>query len=491
MKGISVVGLGYVGLPLAVVCLRAGYHVTGIDSNEILLKEIESGSVNNVDSSTCQEINKHVLSGRFQLVSSAKQATACDVYLVCVPTPVDDNNLPDTSIIESAVQDIATVVSSGNIVVIESTVFPGSCEELILPILESVSGLKVGTDIQLAHCPERINPGDACWTVENIPRVVGSTTRAGNRMAAQFYRSVLKGQILDIREECTERSVQQIGSSELQLAESMSFPSVTMMRTIRDAEAVKAMENTVRDINIAVVNELAQISEVLELDLPDIIKGMETKPFGKGPYYPGVGVGGHCIAVDPEWLQSATLKAGYSAELISLARSINNGMPSFTVKIIQDVLNGYRLPVRDTVITVVGVTYKKNVSDIRGSPFFELEKLLRKLGADLRVYDSWYQDVNTCSSLIEALTGCQAMVIVTDHDDCIAEIEGIELSKLGVLAVVDGRNCLNPTDIERQGLLYKGIGRNGSYRSKSSKLEQVSKTLDRRVEQLGSFVSSA
>ena len=235
--------------------------------------------------------------------------------------------------------------------------------------------------------------------------------------------------------------------------------SVTMMRSIRDAEAVKAMENTVRDVNIAFVNELAKISDVLKLDVVDIIDGMATKPFGKGPFYPGVGVGGHCIAVDPEWLKAASKKAGYMPEMIQLARFTNNGMPEYTVSLLQDLLNDRGLPLKGTQILILGVAYKKNVDDPRESPFYEVKNLLVKKGAKIDVFDSWVGFENTVDSLDEGLNKAQAVIIVTEHSDLIEEFKSKNLENLPLEVILDGRNCLKAEDIRSQGVLYSGIGR--------------------------------
>jgi len=212
-------------------------------------------------------------------------------------------------------------------------------------------------------------------------------------------------------------------------------------------------------VNIAFVNELAKISEVLGLDAVDIIDGMATKPFGKGPFYPGVGVGGHCIAVDPEWLKAASTKAGYMPEMIQLARSTNNGMPNYAVSTLQNLLNECELPLKGTNVLVLGVAYKKNVDDPRESPFYEVKNLLKSKGAVVDVYDSWVAFENTVQSLQEGLQKAKALLIVTEHTDTIIELKNLDLSKLPVKVIVDGRNCLNAELVTNQGVLYSGIGR--------------------------------
>jgi len=320
--------------------------------------------------------------------------------------------------------------------------------------------MKAGEDFHVSHCPERVNPGDPFWTSENIPRVVGATSEKGLQQAAEFYASILGGGVFDVRSIKSSMnpkfSLNDDGSLNVS---QVPLGSVTMMRSIRDAEAVKAMENTVRDVNIAFVNELAKISDVLNLDVVDIIDGMATKPFGKGPFYPGVGVGGHCIAVDPEWLKAASKKAGYMPEMIQLARSTNNGMPDYTVSLLQNMLNDCGLPLKGTQVLVLGVAYKKNVDDPRESPFYEVKELLEKKGANVDVFDSWIGFENTVESLDEGLKKAKAVLIVTEHSDVISELKSKDLVNLPLEVLVDGRNCLKAEDVHAQGVLYSGIGR--------------------------------
>jgi len=212
-------------------------------------------------------------------------------------------------------------------------------------------------------------------------------------------------------------------------------------------------------VNIAFVNELAKISDVLDLDVVDIIDGMATKPFGKGPFYPGVGVGGHCIAVDPEWLKAASKKAGYMPEIIQLARSTNNGMPEYTVSLLQNMLNHRGLPLKGTQVLVLGVAYKKNVDDPRESPFYEVKELLEKKGANVDVFDSWIGFENTVQSLDEGLKKAKAVLIVTEHSDLISELRSKNLRNFPLEVLLDGRNCLKAEDVRAQDVLYSGIGR--------------------------------
>ena len=456
---VAVIGLGYVGLPLAALCAKRGYPVLGLDAKQAVVDLLQVGRCHIRDEAVERLLGEAIASGNFEATTDTNAIAKCNVYLICVPTPVDANNDPDLGPLESACRLVAPLLKANDLVVVESTVFPGTCEQIVIPLLEQLSGLDSSKDFYVAHCPERVNPGDLFWTSENIPRVVGATSDAGVDLAAEFYASILGGKIFEVRE--VKKS---LGPKFRQTADGLHVAhvplgSVTKMRSIRDAEAVKAMENTVRDVNIAFVNELAKISDVLDLDVVDIIDGMATKPFGKGPFYPGVGVGGHCIAVDPEWLKAASKKAGYMPEMIQLARTINNSMPEYTVSILQDLLNERGYPLKGTRIAVLGVAYKRNVDDPRESPFFKLREILLKKGVELSVFDSWVTSENTVQSIDECLDQARAVVIVTEHADVTETLGKLDFSSSGIEVVVDGRNCLDSDSIKGQGVLYRGIGR--------------------------------
>ncbi len=458
-KKVAVIGLGYVGLPLAALCAKKGYAVVGLDPNERIVAALADGKCTIRDATVERLVGEAQASGNLEATADAARIADCSLYLICVPTPVDANNEPDLAPLESACRTIAPYLSAGNLVVVESTVFPGTCEQIVVPLLEAESGLDASRDFHVAHCPERVNPGDAFFTSENIPRVVGATSTEGVELAAEFYASILGGDIFDVRE--IKQSLHpkfSLTAEGLHVAQ-VPLGSITKMRSIRDAEAVKAMENTVRDVNIAFVNELAKISDVLELDVVDIIDGMATKPFGKGPFYPGVGVGGHCIAVDPEWLKAASKRAGYMPEIIQLARLTNNGMPAYTVSVLQDLLNERGHPLKNTRIAVFGVAYKKDVDDPRESPFYDLRDILKKKGAVLAVYDSWVTSENTVNSIDEALQGAKAVVVVTEHSDVVDRLASVDLAALGIEVVIDGRNALDGDRIRNQNIVYRGIGR--------------------------------
>ena len=459
MKKVAVIGLGYVGLPLASLCASKGYQTVGLDSNEKVISMLQAGKCHIRDEALKSFFSEAVACKNLLPTNDIADLAECNTYLICVPTPVDENRDPDLQPLKHAVESVSKFINKGDLIVVESTIFPGTCEQIVLPLIEKVSGLDGRKDFYLAHCPERVNPGDLFWHSGNIPRVVGAITRQGAEIAAKFYASILGGEVFSVED--IKQILKPKFSMEGDTVNVAQVPlgSVTVMRSIRDAEAVKAMENTVRDVNIAFVNELAKISDVLDLDVVDIIDGMATKPFGKGPFYPGAGVGGHCIAVDPEWLNAASKKAGYIPEIINLARDTNNGMPEYTVSILQDLLNECGLPLKGTGIAVLGVSYKRNVDDPRESPFYEIRRLLESKGARLHVYDSWYKKENTVETLEEALLESKAILIVTEHTDIIDKLKSYDFDGTAIKVVVDGRNCLSSETIEKWKVLYRGIGR--------------------------------
>ena len=459
MKKIAVIGLGYVGLPLAALCAKKGYEVVGLEKNLQVVNMLKEGKSHIIDTEVERLLEEANQTGKFQPTNDLSTLMDCVIYLICVPTPIDDESSPNLEPLLNAIRDISPYINKGDIIVVESTVFPGTCDDIVLPLLELKSGLKVGSDIHLAHCPERVNPGDTFWTSENIPRVVGATTNKGAELTAEFYSSILGGKIFDVRDIRKSLRPKFIKTDTGYTTSEIPQGSITMMHTIRDAEAVKAMENTVRDVNISFVNELAKISDVLNLDVVDVIDGMSTKPFGKGPFFPGVGVGGHCIAVDPEWLKAASIKAGYVPDMIQLSRNTNNSMPAYTISLLQDALNEKEYPIKGTEIAVLGVAYKKNIDDPRESPFFNIREQLLVKGGNLRIYDSWITSENTVNSLEEAICGAKAILIVTDHNDFINQLSSIDLASIGIEVIIDGRNCLDGESITKTGITYRGIGR--------------------------------
>jgi UDP-N-acetyl-D-glucosamine dehydrogenase len=422
-KRLTVVGLGYVGLPLALLAERKGYEVTGLDVDETKIATLQSGRSPFVDPEVTAAMKKTAIT----FTTDAAALENADVIAICVPTPVTDNHMPDLKPLIGATESVAKHLQKGQLVIIESTINPGVSEEAVLPILEEISGLKAGKNFHLAHCPERINPGDTTWHIEKINRVVGSFDQVGLRRAADFYRSILDA---DVRP----------------------------MGSLKEAEAVKIVENSFRDINIAFVNELAMSFSRLGIDVVNVINGASTKPFAFMAHFPGCGVGGHCIPVDPYYMIEYGKQHGFHHDFLSLARRINNAMPEFTVEQVVSALNEKKRSLKGATIAVLGLSYKPDIDDRRESPSYELIKLLKKRGADVRVYDPFVPEESDVKSLNEALKGAGVALIATAHS-VFKKITPVILKKAGVDILVDGRNCLNKETFQKAGITYRGIGR--------------------------------
>ena len=421
---VTIIGIGYVGLPLACLCGSKGYKTFGIAKEKNKVKLINNGKSPMQDD---LQLSKWVAQKSFTATTSYDSVKKSDILIVCVPTPVDDQNNPDLGPIRQVCKRIAKDLKKGQLVIIESTVNPGVCEEVVQPILENGSGLKAGKDFYLAHSPERIDPGNTKWNVVNIPRCVGALSKKGLALAVKFYSHILDG---DVRP----------------------------MKSIKEAEATKIIENSFRDINIAFVNELAKSFEVLGIDLVDVIEGAKTKPFAFMAHYPSLGVGGHCIPVDPYYLIERARLSGFDHQFLKLARKINNSMPSYTVDRLTEALNEIKKSIKGTRVGVLGLSYKANVGDLRESPALELIDLLKDEGAQVEVYDQFFPGRSTAKNLVDLLKKVEVIVIATDHKD-IKEIPLASLKKHGIRIVVDGKNCLDKDKIIKMGIIYRGIGR--------------------------------
>jgi nucleotide sugar dehydrogenase len=409
---VSVYGLGYVGLPTAIAISMAGHSVHGIDIDERKIADLERGKSAVNDGFVQSNLSKLSI----QLSTSPVPS---DAHVICVPTPVDNRYYADLTAVESATKSVAGVLREGDLVIVESTIYPGVCEDVVAPILR-----KAGVQYSLAHCPERINPGDTTWTVQNIPRVLGGADDVSTDKAKELYNSFLESE-------------------------------VTVVGSIRAAEATKILENTFRDINIAFVNEMAKSFARLSIDIHDVIRAAATKPFGYMPFFPGAGVGGHCIAVDPYYMIARGKEAGFDHEFLRLARKINESMPEYAVEVLGKALNEVALPLRRTSVALLGIAYKPGVADDRESPAVEILKLLTAYGCDLRVYDPYLPDRSTVATLDEALTGADAVLLATAHPEFLEAVGQMTDAKV----VVDGRNSLDRQILENAGVVYRGIGR--------------------------------
>jgi len=424
LNKIIVVGLGYVGLPtLVAIDKTKKYEVLGFDVDKKKVDLIASGKSPIED----KEVSEYLINNKLNVSSKEDILKGAQIFIICVPTPVFDDYTPDYSIVEKATKTIAPYLAKGCHFVLESTVNPGTCEEIVQPILEKISGLKAGVDFNLVHCPERINPGDPKWTIYNINRNIGSINKQFNREIAEVYRSFIPNAL------------------------------VNEVSSLKIAEATKIIENTFRDINIAYVNELAKSFDAMGIDLYETIKASSNKPFGFMPHYPGCGVGGHCIAVDPYYLIQRAALSGFDHRFLKLAREINNSMPEYAVEKLLLALNQINKPIKNTKITLLGLAYKANLGDQRESPALEIKNLLLELEADLVVYDPFIKEGSTANSLQEAVSGAVAIVIATAHQEFIDHLPSL-LNRSDVKIVVDGRNCLNKNQLDKK-IIYRGIGR--------------------------------
>ena len=424
MKKVSVIGLGYVGLPLALAIVKSKkYIVVGYDISEKQVKKILEKECPITDEKAQEDLKELEL----HATTNEKEIEGSDYYIICVPTPVLDDYTPDYTPVINATTTISKYLKKGETVILESTVNPGTCEEILLPILEKGSGLKAGKDFNIAMCPERINPGDPKWSVYNIPRNIGSLIPSKTKEVADFYRSFLEGNINEVS-------------------------------SIKIAEATKIVENTFRDINIAYVNELAKSFDVMGIDLIETLRAASNKPFSFMVHWPSRGVGGHCIAVDPYYLIKRAAQSGFDHKFLKMAREVNNSMPKYTVLRLQEALNEVKLPVNGTNISLLGLSYKEDIADLRESPCLEIMDILKGMGANLTVYDPYVKDMSNVETLDDALDKCSAVVISTAHrvfGDLTQEI----CKRDNILVVIDGMNKLDKEKIIKSGKIYRGIGR--------------------------------
>lgn len=419
---IGIIGMGYVGLPLAAVAAKKGYEVYGIDTDKEKLKIIAQGK------SPFKEdfLEKLLLKVKINVSADPKILKKCDICIICVPTPVDEKYYPVLDPVISASKAVAQNLKKGALVILESTVNPGVCEDIVRPIFVA-AGHRPGRDVFIAHCPERVNPGDPKWNVGNIPRVVGAFEEAGLKLAKEFYESIVDAPIMAID-------------------------------SIREAEAVKILENSFRDINIAFVNELAKSFGRLNIDIVNVIKGASTKPFSFMPHWPSCGVGGHCIPVDPYYLIEKAKSNGFDHSFLRTARAINNSMPEYTAEMMQDLLNDVKKSVKGAKIGILGLSYKANLGDLRESPSYKIIKLLEKIGAVIHTYDPFVLDKSTAKSLAEILKKSEAILLATNHRE-FKKVTAEKLKQNKILVVVDGKNFLDKEAIKKAGILYRGIGR--------------------------------
>ncbi|MEK5161879.1 nucleotide sugar dehydrogenase [Paenibacillus sp. FSL R5-0527] len=386
---IGVIGLGYVGLPLAVEKAKAGYRVIGFDVQARKIDMLNSGH-NYIGDVVDEDLREMVRDGRLSATADYSFLQGVDAVAVCVPTPLDIYRQPDTSYVENSTREIAKFLHPGMLIVLESTTYPGTTEELVRPILEA-TGLRCGSDFFLAYSPERVDPGNKTFNTKNTPKVVGGVTPACSEVAETLYRQVLNGDVHVV-----------------------SSPAV--------AEMEKIYENTFRHINIALANEMAVLCSRMGINVWEVIDAAKSKPYGFMAFYPGPGLGGHCIPIDPFYLTWKAREYGYHTRLIELAGEINNAMPEFVVQKIADILNRDGKPLRGSTVYLLGVAYKKDIDDYRESPVLTMIGLLEERGANVRVSDThipefhWRGKRYVCEEVTERRVGeADIAVITTDH----------------------------------------------------------------------------
>jgi UDP-N-acetyl-D-glucosamine dehydrogenase len=406
---LGVIGLGYVGLPLAVEFARAGFGVVGYDVDERKVKELMAGRsyIPDVSSAHLAEVVKN---GKFVATTDPKRLGDTDIIDICVPTPLRKTKDPDMSYVVQAVEAVAEVLRKGQLIILESTTYPGTTVEVVQPTL-AAKGFKPGIDFYLAFSPERVDPGNPQYQTKNIPKVVGGINDDSTKCAVAFYAQVMDKVI------------------------PVSSPSV--------AEMVKLLENTFRAVNIGLVNELAQMCHRMNLDVWEVIDAAKTKPFGFMPFYPGPGLGGHCIPIDPHYLSWKARQYNFEARFIELAGVVNSGMPEFVVHRVSDALNSQKKSLNGSRVHVIGVAYKRDVNDLRESPALEILELLDKAGAIVSYTDPYFPNFKHAHLDLKSVDekkmheNVDCGMIVTDHKvfDYPAMVKNFKL-------LVDTRNAL-------------------------------------------------
>src|ERR1700722_157799 len=387
-QDVLVIGLGYVGLPLAVQAARAGFRVTGYDTRPEITGGLMAGRCH-VDDVTDAE-GAGMLAQGFRAVCGEDQAGTADVIVICVPTPLSVADGPDLSAVKAATATAGRLLRPGTLVSLESTTYPGTTDEVVRPLLEKASGLSAGIGFWLAFSPERIDPGNPEYGLRNTPKIVGGVTPSCADAAADFY-----GQICD---------------------------QVVRAKSAREAEMAKLLEHTYRHVNIALVNEMAIFCRELDVDLWDAIRCAATKPFGFQPFYPGPGVGGHCIPIDPNYLSYKVRTLGYPFRFVELAQEINGRMPGYVTERAAELLNRNAQPLNGARVLLLGVTYKRDIADQRESPARPIARKLRRRGADVRYHDphveQWQvdgHDIGRAEDLAPALAAADLVILLHSH----------------------------------------------------------------------------
>jgi len=418
---LGVVGLGYVGLPLAVEKAKVGYEVIGFDVQEKKVQMVNKGH-NYIGDIVDLDLARLVQEGKLKATTDFSFVKDVDTVCIAVPTPLDLYKQPDLSYVVASTRSVAKYLHRGMLVVLESTTYPGTTQEVLRPILEE-SGLKCGTDFFLAFSPERIDPGNKKFNTKNTPKVVGGCTKNCTEVAGMLYRSVLEGDVMEV-----------------------SSPAV--------AEMEKILENTFRNVNIALVNEMAILCKRMNIDIWEVIEAAKTKPYGFMAFYPGPGLGGHCIPLDPFYLEWKAKEYDYHTKLIGASSIINDFMPEFVLGNVMKLLNGQKKALNGAMVLLMGVAYKKDIDDMRESPTLKIIEQLEKNGADIRVNDPFiskfkHKDKEYVSVIWENEIKIVDIVIITtdhslyDYEKIVAEANLLYDTRNATKNVVNNREKIN------------------------------------------------
>jgi len=415
-RTVVVMGQGYVGVPLAVRAAEAGHHVVGFEPDPRRLGMLAEGR-SYVEDIPAARLRSALASGHYRPTCEADDLACYDVAVIAVPTPLRDR-VPDLSAVEDAAATLSPYLRPGATVVLESTTYPGTTDEIVGPVLEGGSGLCPGADFHLGYSSERIDPGNGRWTLDNTPKLVSGVDETSLKAIAEFYATFVD-QVVPVSRPCV-------------------------------AELAKLIENTFRHVNIALVNELAMFASELDIDIGEAIDAAATKPFGFMPFYPGPGLGGHCIPIDPFYLSWKTKQSGIEARFIELAGYINGNMPHFVVDKVQHALNNHAKPVKGSRVHIIGVAYKRNIDDMRESPALDVILLLKKLGAEVSYSDPFVPRLKldgidlASQEAMAAAKQADCVVIITDHSGFDYE-ELLESANL----IVDTRNAMRGFQSEK------------------------------------------
>lgn len=425
-KTLAIYGLGYVGLPTALHFADKGFKVIGVDINKAIVNKLNKGEIHLKD----LELHELLLKSKknfYATIDGINAAKKANIHIICVPTPVDETKKPVLDYVFSAAKTIAKGLKKGDIVVLESTVHPTFCDEELIPFLEKESGLKINEDFGVAHVPERYNPGDQKHSIDKITRVIGASSLDVAKEIAKIYKYIVK--------------------------------DVHIVKDLRTAEATKIIENVQRDINIALMNEIAMICDKLNIDVKEVIEAAATK-WNFIKFYPGLGVGGHCLPVDPYYLTHLAYKKEHYPKVILAGRSVNDEMPEYAFNKLMYELNIMGKPLKGSKIVVLGLSYKGNIGDYRNSPAKKLIKYLKEYEAEVEVHDP-YHDEYSKRNIYEIMANADAIVIATDHD----HYKKLDFSRIKAMnkdkdvLIFDARLIYDANEIKKHGLKYAGIGR--------------------------------